>query len=85
MGRRQFIDKKYARVFRLVNRSVMGDDANIDETGNSLPERVFTEVTPSNVAGPELEGIDSEDDEILDIGSEPTNLYFVFLCCTENT
>lgn len=79
MGRRQFIDKKNARVFQLVNRSVMGDGADADEAGNPLPERIFAEVTPSNIAGPELEGLDSEEDEILDIGSETNNLYFAFL------
>lgn len=72
MGKKQFIDKKNSRVFRLVSRSVVdGDKEEFDEEGNKLPDRVFAEVTSGREKyeedGEEVEvdvvGSASEDDE----------------------
>lgn len=72
MGKKQFIDKKNARVFRLVDRSVMDSRAMHDEEGNPLPDRVFVDVTP----GAHTEGEEDyeDEDQLVDIGSEEPNL-----------
>lgn len=84
MGRRPFIDKKNARTFRLVNRSVMQDQAELDEQGNPLPDRVFAEVTPGahlDSDGPsDGEGADTDDyeegaEDDVDVGSEGPSMY----------
>lgn len=78
MGKKQFIDKKNARVFRLVDRSVMDDHATHDDEGNPLPDRVFVDVTPGNHPDDEVEEFDDED-QLVDIGSDELNLYKYFI------
>lgn len=79
MGKKPFQDRKNVRVFRLVDRSVMGDTAEFDEEGNPLPSRVFAEVTPGRFD--EVE--DGEEEEYVDVGSEGPDLYIYFALCLE--
>lgn len=72
MGNGKLFSKKSGnvRVFRLVNRSVMGDTAEVDEHGNPLPDRVFAEVTPEG-GEDDFEDIEEEDEgEYVDVGDE---------------
>lgn len=72
MGKKPFIDRKNVRVFRLVDRSVMGDMAEFDEEGNQLPDRVFAEVTPGARDEDDDEEVDEE--EFVDVGSEEPDM-----------
>lgn len=79
MGKKQFIDKKNARVFRLVDRSVKeGDAVEYDEEGNRLPDRVFAEVTPGAYDDEEEDEEDGEDG-LVDVGSRGPCLYLKYV------
>jgi hypothetical protein len=71
MGNGKLFSKKSGnvRVFRLVNRSVMGDTAEVDEHGNPLPDRVFAEVTPG-LGEDDYEDIEEDEGEDVDVGDE---------------
>lgn len=73
MGKKPFIDRKNVRVFRLVDRSVMGDMAEFDEEGNPLPDRVFAEVTPGAFEDEDEE--EEDEDEYVDVGSDEPDMY----------
>lgn len=81
MGGGKLFSKKggNVRVFRLVNRSVMGENAEVDEFGNPLPDRIFAEFTPG---APEDEEYEDVEDEYVDVGNEQqvdSQMYLMFL------